>query len=97
MTQPNLERSYDTNTSSHANYSFMELVQEMRVLGMDPKPILSIAANDIFNRLGSKSLGYIKSILDQMVNENNTNGMYLWREIHDILSDRFSASHITIH
>ncbi|PCI34030.1 MAG: hypothetical protein COB54_03250 [Alphaproteobacteria bacterium] len=97
MNQQNIENSYDTKTSSLTGLSFLELVQEMKLFGMDPKPFLVIAANDIFSRHGEQAITYAELILDQMVRENNPNGIGLWKELYCILHNQISSPKISIH
>ena len=97
MEQKNIEDSYDTKTSSHTELSFLELVQEMKIFGMDPKPFLVIAANDIFSRHGKQAVTYAELILDQMIKDNNPNGIVLWKELYCILQDQISPPKISIH
>lgn len=97
MGQQNNENTYITNTSSHSELSFLELVQEMKIFGMDPKPFLVIAANDIFSRHGEQALAYARLVLEQMIKENNPDGIGLWEELYCILHDQISPTKISIH
>lgn len=97
MNQPTSKSSYPDYTSGHAEHSFLELVAEMKALGMNPLPILETAANDILAQHGANVLVYTKAVLDQMRAANNPNGIYLWDCLHSILSARISPSYITIH
>ncbi len=97
MNQQNIKNPNDSNTSSDAGSSFQELVKEMKLLGMDPKPLLEIAATDIFTQHGTMGMTYAELMLDQMIEENNPNGIALWKELYHILSDLISAPKITLH
>ncbi len=97
MNQQILRNTTHTNSPSDAEVSFLELIQEMKLLDMDPKPLLEIAANDIFSHHGSDAITFVELMLDQMYEDNNPDGIYLWKELYCILNDLFSASQITIH
>ncbi|WP_339862778.1 hypothetical protein [Paremcibacter congregatus] len=89
--------SYESSTSTDEEYSFLELVAEMRALDMDPQPILKTAAHDIWQRYGNEVLAYTKTMLDQMILIKNKNGIYLWGELHNILASQICPDYITIH
>ena len=97
MNQPILKSSYGTDTSGNADYSILDFVKEMQTLGIDPKPIFTIAAEEIFNLHWQKVFGYTERMIAQMNEENNEDGIYMWNEIHTILWDRISPSHIIRH
>lgn len=97
MNQQILINSNTTNTSSYAEHTMLELVQEMNLLGMDPKPLLKIAAIDIFSQHGAKAITYAELMLEQMIDDDNSSGLYLWKELHCILGELVSAAQITIH
>lgn len=82
------ENSYGISPSSNKDYSFIDLIQEMKELGMDPKPILVTAANDIFSKYGPHVFVYAKTMLENMIKTNNPNGIYLWNELLEILSEQ---------
>ena len=86
-----LEQPHTSDTS------VLKLVEEMKILGMDPLPLLQIAANDIFSRHGRKSLPYAKELLCQMLAEKNPDGIYLWQTLYTILEGYTSDAQITIH
>lgn len=97
MNQQILLNSNNTNTSSYARLSILELVQEMKLLGVDPKPLLEIAAIDLFSQYGTKAISYIELMLDQMIEDDNPDGLYLWKELYCILNDLVSTPQATIH
>lgn len=97
MNQQILISSYDTNTSDYADLSILEMVHEMKLLGVDPKPFLKIAAIEIFSLHGAKGITYAEEMLDQMIEDDNPGGIFLWKELYSILSDLASTAQITIH
>lgn len=97
MNQQILKNTNETNTSSYAGLSILELIQEMELLGVDPKPLLEIAANDIFSLHGAKAITYAELMLDQMIEDDNPGGIFLWKELYCLLSGIFSTAEITIH
>lgn len=90
----NHQNTYDTYRSSN---SFLELVEEMQFLGMDPEPLLKIAANDIYSLHGAKTIIYVETMLDQAHKANNPNDIYLWGKIYAILYNHSGEDYITIH
>lgn len=97
MNQQILINTNETNASSYAELSILELVQEMKNLGADPKPLIKIAAIDLFSQYGAKALTYSELMLDQMIEEDNPNGLYLWNELYGILSNLLLAPQKTFH
>ncbi len=97
MNKPIPETPTSTSAFGHADYSFVDLIQEMKSLGMDPKPILETAANDIFSIHGPKVFAYARIMLENMVKTDNPNGIYLWNEILNILSQRISPAPAALH
>ncbi|MBL4802289.1 MAG: hypothetical protein JKY45_10380 [Emcibacter sp.] len=93
----NRQTSDITHNNSSSNLSFLELVEEMKGLGMDPRPLLEIAANDIWTRHGAQAMTYTELMLHQMQEENNPDGIYLWQALFDLLKDRQLDAHFTIH
>jgi len=87
----------ETRTSPGTSCSFLELIQEMKLLGMDPKPVFEIAANDICSLYGAKATIYTELMLDHMIEEDNPDGIYLWKELHHTLSNRISPPNKIIH
>lgn len=87
----------NTNSFRDAAVSFPELIQEMKLLDMDPKPLLEIAANDIFSLHGGAAIILAELMLDQMYQDDNPDGIYLWKELCCILGDLFSTPEITLH
>lgn len=77
--------------------SVLELVEEMKTLGMDPLPLLQIAANDIFTRHGAKALPYAEEMLCQMLTAKDLDGIYLWQSLSDILGGYISEPALTMH
>lgn len=86
-----------SNTSSYAGMSFSELVVEMKLLGVDPNPLIKVAAIDIFSQYGDQAITYVELMLDQMIDDDNPNGLYLWKELFRILADHVSITQNTIH
>ncbi len=85
------------NTSSSESCSIFELVEEMKQLGMSPRPILETAALNILHVYGSDTLAYTEIIIEQLSEQDNPNGLYLWQQINLILKEKISPSYITIH
>jgi len=97
MNQQTLKNPYNTATSEGNSLSLLDLVQEMKCLGMDPKPILEIAANDINSLYGAKAHAYCALQLTQAREQDNPNDIYLWKELYIILQERLYPLPITIH
>ncbi|PCI51282.1 MAG: hypothetical protein COB49_02370 [Alphaproteobacteria bacterium] len=79
-----------------AGNSFVKICEEMNSLGLDPKPLLKIAANDIVIRHGIKGVAYAELMLDQMIENNNPEGIFLWKELYCILNNLFSTTNRTL-
>ena len=77
--------------------SILKLVEEMKFFGMDPLPLLEIAANDILSCHGTKAIPYAQEMLCQMIDGNNPDGIYLWQALYDILKGHTSDTSATIH
>lgn len=97
MNQQILVKSNDASVSSYSKLTILEMIHEMKLLGVDPKPLIEIAAVDLFTQYGTEAITYTELMLDQMVEEDNPNGLFLWKELYIILSDLVSATQITLH
>ncbi len=105
MTQPYLQNSSvnhrsgyrSGHRSGYGEYSCSELVSEMKLLGLDPGPLLEIAANDILSRHGSKGQAYAKLMLDQVIAEDDLDGIYLWNALLSHICNHISHDHHIIH
>ncbi len=101
MTQPYLQNSSINHGSGHRSgygeYSYSELVSEMKLLGMDPRPLLEIAANDIVSRHGSRGQAYAELMLDQVIAEDDLDGIYLWNALLNHICNHISHGHYIIH
>lgn len=97
MNQQILKKPHNTAVSHLAKLSFLELVQEMKSMDMDPKPILKVAALDIFSLHGANGITYAEAMLDQMIEDHNPDGIFLWNELYCILNGIILESNITIH
>jgi len=86
MTQPIFKNSFKSHKSIYEDYSILELIAEMDILGVNPKPLLEIAATDIWKRHGAEGLNYVKLMRDQVTEAQDMNGIFLWTELHKILS-----------
>lgn len=80
-----------------AEMNFPDLIREMKLMDIDVKPFFEIAARDILNQHGHRAAIFARSILDLMITDNNSNGIYLWRELIQILTDQDPAQQITLH
>lgn len=80
-----------------ATHSFQDIIEEMRLLEIDIKPYFEIAAHDIFNRYGINAGFFAQLILDQMTEDNDPDGIYLWQELSRILINYLPPSQITLH
>ena len=89
-----LEKTSDNPTSKT---SFINLAKEMRDLGMDPQPLFEIAANDLFSRHGPKALNYAETLLKQMREQGNPDGIYLWKSLYSLLKMRLSGTLMMVH
>ncbi len=78
-------------------YSYSELVSEMKLLGMDPAPFLEIAASDIISRHGSRGQAYAQLMLDQMIAEDDPDGIYLWNALLSHIYNHISYINPVIH
>lgn len=97
MTQPYLQNSSINHISGYGEYSYSELVSEMKSLGMDPRPLLEIAANDILSQHGSRGQAYARRMLDQMIAEDDLDGIYLWNALLNHIYNHISHDHHIIH
>jgi len=86
-----------TEKTSYEDYSLMELIAEMTLLGTNPKSLLEIAANDILDRHGAKGISYVKQKLDEVIISQDVSGIYLWQELFNLLNNRSSSAYFTIH
>lgn len=97
MNQQNLKNSCSTSSSRVNSLSLLDLVQEMKCLGMDPEPILDIAANDIISLYGAQAGAFCALRLTQAIEDVNPNDIYLWKELYSILQNRLYSLPTTIH
>jgi len=83
--------------SKTAEASFPDLVLEMKLMDIDVKPFFEIAARDISDRYGIQAARFAQLILDQMTEDNDSNGIYLWKELCHILKNHLPPQQITLH
>jgi len=75
----------------YENMPLFELINEMEQMGISTTPYLELAAKDILDRLGADAFAYSEAINHKMKLEKNSEGIYLWNRLHEILS-RFAMA-----
>lgn len=96
-TQSVLKHSVSPHKDSYENYSIIELIAEMDLLGVSPQPLLEIAAHDILNHHGAEGHTYVDMMLNQVIKAQDPGGIFLWTELQKILNTPSFSPHTTIH
>jgi len=97
MSEVILKNTISPHKDNYADYSIIELIVEMDILGVSPQPLLEIAAKDIMNRYGADGHIYVEMMLNQVIKAQDPGGIFLWTELQKILNIPSFSPHITIH
>ena len=62
------------------------IFSEMKQLGIDPGPFLEVAALDINNQYGTDALGFSLQIIEEFIDDGDTQSAEIWQKISCHLS-----------
>ncbi|WP_138378782.1 hypothetical protein [Luteithermobacter gelatinilyticus] len=74
-----------THCNKSTKTSLTDLVLEMKHLGLDPAPLLSVAAGDFLRRSGPDARLQAKHLYHRAQEHQDQDGMYFWHEIYALL------------
>ncbi|GEM_PF-6654014 len=97
MSQAILKNTLKPHKDNYADYSLIELIVEMDLLGVSPQPLLEIAAKDIMNRHGAEGYTYVEKMLNQVTEAQDAGGIFLWTALQKILNMPSFSTRMTIH
>ncbi|MCF6215309.1 MAG: hypothetical protein L3J58_03945 [Emcibacter sp.] len=97
MSEVILKNTINPHKDNYAGYSIIELIAEMKLLGVSPQPLLEIAAKDIVNRFGADGHIYVEMMLNQVTEAQDFGGIFLWTALQKLLNIASSPTCTTIH
>ncbi|MBL4603608.1 MAG: hypothetical protein JKY84_12745 [Emcibacteraceae bacterium] len=70
---------------------------EMELIGMDPNPLLEIAAHDLINQYGNDAVGYSIQIERDFIDEGDAESAEIWQKISNYLQSLNGTGQLVAH